>query len=86
MTAVHERKYLNYTELTAECREAGCILPVEVGCRGFVGRSTVQLVRDVGVTGAKLRRTVKDLGDEAGRSSYWLWLWRKDSGWGSAPP
>lgn len=89
MTAAHERKYLKYTELAAKCREAewaARILPMEVGCRGFVGRSAVSLLRDVGVAGAKLQRTVKDLGEEVGQSSYWLWFWSKDSRWCSAPP
>src|SRR4029434_7588942 len=38
-----ERKKTKYSELAAECREAGwktTIYPVEVGCRGFVGQST----------------------------------------------
>lgn len=88
MTTAHERKYLKYTELAAECQEAGWkarIHPVEVGCRGFVGRSAVQLLRDVGVAGANLRRVVKELGEEADRSSYWLWLRKRDSGSGSTP-
>lgn len=64
MTTAHERKYLKYTELAAECQE---------------------LLRDVGVAGANLRRAVKELGEEADRSSYWLWLRRRDSGSGSTP-
>ncbi|XP_058851914.1 uncharacterized protein LOC131696714 isoform X2 [Acipenser ruthenus] len=39
--------------------------------------------RDVGFSGQELRRTVKNLSEAAERSSNWLWLRRKDSGWGS---
>lgn len=41
MAAAHKRKHLKYSELVAECQEAGWrarVYPVEVGCRGFVGR------------------------------------------------
>ncbi|KAJ8344224.1 hypothetical protein SKAU_G00315530 [Synaphobranchus kaupii] len=39
--AAFERKKTKYSELAAECREAGwktTIYPVEIGCRGFVGQ------------------------------------------------
>ncbi len=44
MTAAHERKHLKYSELAAECREAGWrarVYPVEVGSRGFVSKTVV---------------------------------------------
>ena len=85
MEAAFERKKTKYTELAAECREAGwrtTIYPVEVGCRGFVGQSTTRLLRDTGVTGGKLKKTTKELVEEAEKGSFWLWLRRKDKNWG----
>ncbi|XP_061748367.1 uncharacterized protein LOC133546664 [Nerophis ophidion] len=84
--AAYERKAAKYADLAAECREAGWstpIYPVEVGCRGFVGTSTIRLLRDVGLTGAKLRRETKALAEEAEKGSFWLWLRRRDKYWGS---
>ncbi|XP_061749210.1 uncharacterized protein LOC133547614 isoform X2 [Nerophis ophidion] len=84
--AAYERKAAKYADLAAECREAGwstTIYPVEVGCRGFVGTSTIRLLRDVGLTGAKLRRETKALAEEAEKGSFWLWLRRRDKYWGS---
>ena len=84
--AAYERKAAKYADLAAECREAGwstTIYPVEVGCRGFVGTSTTRLLRDVGTTGAKLRRVTKALAEEAEKGSFWLWLRRRDKNWGS---
>lgn len=79
-------KVAKYSELAAECREAGCsttISPVEVVCRGFVGTTTTRLLRDVGTTGATLRRVTKALAEEAEKGSFWLWLRRRDKKWGS---
>ncbi|MGH0152675.1 UNVERIFIED_CONTAM: hypothetical protein FKN15_052940 [Acipenser sinensis] len=59
------------------------VYPVEVGCQGFVTHSTTRFLRDVGFSGQELHRTVKNLSEAAERSSNWLWLRRKDSGWGS---
>lgn len=83
--AAFERKKARYSELAAECREAGWktnIYPVEVGCRGFLGLSTIRLLREAGVTGGRLRRATKDLAEEAEKGSFWLWLRRKDRCWG----
>ena len=83
--AAFERKKAKYSELAAECREAGwkaTIYPVEVGCRGYVGQSATRLLRDAGVTGGKLRKAIKDLAEEAEKGSFWLWLRRKDRSWG----
>lgn len=57
-----------YSDLAAECREAGrrsTMWPVDVGCRGFVGSSTVRLLRDMGCSGTKHRRAVRELAEEA---------------------
>ncbi|KAJ8364766.1 hypothetical protein SKAU_G00135970 [Synaphobranchus kaupii] len=83
--AAFEGKKTKYSELAAECREAGwktTIYPVEIGCRGFVGMSTTRLLRDAGVTGGKLKKATKELAEEVEKGSFWLWLRRKDKGWG----
>ncbi|KAJ8356842.1 hypothetical protein SKAU_G00196360 [Synaphobranchus kaupii] len=81
--AAFERKKTKYSELAAECREAGwktTIYPVEIGCRGFVGQSTTRLLRDAGVAGGKLKKATKELAEEVEKGSFWLWLRRKDKG------
>lgn len=68
-----ERKKARYSELAAECREAGWktnIYPVEVGCRGFLGLSTIRLLREAGVNGGRLRRATRDLAEEAEKGSF----------------
>lgn len=85
MEAANERKHSKYADLAAECQEAGwraITSPVEVGCRGFVGSSTVRLLRDIGCTGAGSRKAIKELAEEAEKGSFWLWLRRRDRGWG----
>ncbi|MGH0145910.1 UNVERIFIED_CONTAM: hypothetical protein FKN15_045958 [Acipenser sinensis] len=82
----YERKKLRYAQLATEAEQRGWrvrVYPVEVGCRGFVAHSTTRFLRDVGFSGQELRHTVKNLSEAAERSSNWLWLRRKDSGWGS---
>ncbi len=86
MEAAWERKRLKYDDLAAECREAGLktiIYPLEVGCRVFVGTSAVHLLRELGVSGACFRKALKDLAEEAEKSSFWLWIKRKDACWGT---
>ncbi|MGH0152676.1 UNVERIFIED_CONTAM: hypothetical protein FKN15_052941 [Acipenser sinensis] len=82
----YERKKLRYAQLATEAEQRGWrvrVYPVEVGCRGFVAHSTTRFLRDVGFSGQELRRTVRNLSEAAERSSNWLWLRQKDSGWGS---
>ncbi|KAJ8402646.1 hypothetical protein AAFF_G00367290 [Aldrovandia affinis] len=84
--AAYERKRQKYSNLAAECMEAGwrfVIYPVEVGCRGFVSTSMTRLLRDMGMADAKLRKATKELSEEAEKGSFWLWLRRKDRKWGN---
>ena len=69
-----ERKRLKYSDVNAECKEADwrtIIYLVEVGW-------------DMGVTGANQRKALKDLAVEAEKSSFWLWLRRKDKCWSNS--
>ncbi len=86
MEAAWERKRFKYDDLASECREAGwktTIYPVEVGCCVFVGTSTFYLMRDLGVSGARFRKALKYLAEEAKKSNFWLWIKRKDTCWGT---
>lgn len=66
MEAAYERKE-RYAELSAVCLQAGWrafTFPVEVGCRDFTGTSTQWLLKTLGVTGPKRKRTLQDLAEE----------------------
>ena len=79
-----ERKRLRYANLAAEAEGRGWnvkVWPVEVGCRGFVARSTARLLKEVGIRGQAQRKAIKELATAAERSSHWLWLKRKDAIW-----
>lgn len=69
----------------AVCLQAGWrafIYPVEVGCKGYTGTSTQRFLKSLGITGSKLRKTLKDLAEEGEQGTIWLWLRRKDKVWG----
>ncbi|KAJ7991222.1 hypothetical protein DPEC_G00295080 [Dallia pectoralis] len=79
-----KRKSLKYTELAADAEQRGWkakVCPVEAGCRGFVGKSTIRLLKELGVQGQTLRRTIKALSGAAEEASRWLWVKRGDSNW-----
>lgn len=66
----YERKSLKYTELAADVGQRGWkakVCPVEDGCRGFVGKSTIL--------------PMKDLLRVAEQASHWLWMKRKAHTW-----
>ncbi|TWW71679.1 hypothetical protein D4764_16G0001760 [Takifugu flavidus] len=80
----YERKRLRYANLAAEAEGRGWsvkVWPVEVGCRGFVSRTTTKLLKEMGIRGQAQRRVVKELAATAEQSSYWLWLKRRDILW-----
>ena len=80
----YERKHLRYADLAAEAQHRGWnaeVRPVEVGCRGFVARSTTRLFADLGVRGKNQRSAIKASSEAAERSSQWLFMRRKDPCW-----
>ncbi|TWW62702.1 hypothetical protein D4764_04G0013490 [Takifugu flavidus] len=80
----YERKRLHYANLAAEAEGRGWsvkVWPVEVGCRGFVSRTTTKLLKEMGIRGQAQRRAVKELAATAEQSSHWLWLKRRDILW-----
>ncbi len=85
LEAAYERKKAKYADLVAECRESGWnvrLYPVEVGARGFVGRSASCMLKDLGLRGGTLSRSTKELSEEAEKASHWLWLKQRDKAWG----
>lgn len=71
---------LKYSELAVEYREGGwtaTIHPVEVGFRGFVGKSTILLLCAAGIMGTSLK-SIKELAEDSEKTSYWLWLRRSE--------
>ena len=75
----HERKLEKYALLQEECIQNGwrCqVRPVEVGCRGFVGKSTKTLLSALGFGGRELKHMLVRLSDAAEAASRWLWLKR----------
>jgi hypothetical protein len=80
----NERKRARYAELEELVRGKGWsawTFPVEIGARGFPGRSVYRLLTALGVRGRDLRDAVRRLGDTAERTSCWLWWKRNQSSW-----
>ena len=54
----HERKKNRYEVLRVDCEEKGLIchvIPIEVGCRGFIGHSVIFFLSKIGITGCSLK-------------------------------
>jgi len=49
------------------------VFAVEVGCRGFVAKSTVNVLKSLGGVGRRLRSIIKELACTAERYSAWIW-------------
>ncbi len=88
LEAAYERKKAKYADLFTERRESGwsvSLYPVEVGARGFVGRSASCLLKNLGLRGATLSRSTKEFSEEAEKASHWLWLKRQNKAWEVTP-
>lgn len=74
-----ERKLEKYQELVERCRankwRTTC-LPVEIGCRGFAGRSVCSALSRLGVRGIKKRKATRALSEAAEKALRWLWIKR----------
>lgn len=72
----NERKRTRYEPLRASCEDRGwacSVIPVEVGCRGFIARSTRSFLSNIGLPKKALRATIKALQEEAEAASNWIW-------------
>ena len=80
----YERKKTKYSELASEMKDNGwntSVCPVEVTARGFVAKSTINLLKELGFRGRGLRQITKDLSTKAEYTSRFLWLMRKEKNW-----
>ena len=54
----HECKKNRYETLCADCVEKGWIchvIPIEVGCHGFIGHSVISFLSKIGITACSLK-------------------------------
>ena len=83
----NSRKRAKYEELAVECRARGWRVknePVEVGCRGFAGKSLLKTFRILGIRGRQSRRAISEVTSCAERASRWLWI-RRSEAWHHCP-
>ena len=72
----HERKKNQYETLRADCVEKGGIchvIPIEVGCRGFLRHSVISFLSKIGITGSSLKVASNRLQTTAQYASSWIW-------------
>ena len=72
----HERKKNRYETLRADCVEKGWIchvIPIEVDCRSFLGRSVISFLSKIVITGRSLKVASNRLQTAAQYASSWIW-------------
>ena len=77
-------KYGVSSELQERIRRNGwdCLcFPVEVGARGYCSTSVRGCLRKLGLGKIRTNRAIKEAGDSALRSSFWIWLGRERFQW-----
>lgn len=74
-----ECKRLRYVELAAESEQNG--QKGQVGCSGFIGKSTTRLLKDMGIRGQAQRQALKALSGAAETARQWLWIKRRGNIW-----
>ncbi len=76
-----ERKLEKYQELVEQCKvnkwRTACY-PIEVGCRGFVGRSGCRILNRFGMIEEKKRKAIRAISESAEKVSRWFWIKRSD--------
>ncbi|KAK0145224.1 hypothetical protein N1851_015879 [Merluccius polli] len=81
----NELKRAKYTEIAEEAAQRGWsvrLRPIEIGARGFVARSAISLLSELGIRGRSLRQVVSSMSLAAERASEWLWVRRSSTSWG----
>ena len=63
-------------------------MPIEVGCRGFTGRTTTSYLTRLGLTNRARRRATQQLQTAAERASSWIWskVRKSTTAWLNRPP
>jgi len=82
--ARNREKLAKYTTLVADCQIANWkvhLFAVEVGARGYAAQSLTTCLRLLGLKGRPLRTCVEAAGDEALRTSFWLWFLKENEVW-----
>ena len=78
----HELKMSKYEAIVTEARnknwKAQCFA-VEVGCRGFPGKSLAWMLRKIGVPSLQRKKAIKEIAEVTVRCSRWIWLQRSSS-------
>jgi hypothetical protein len=83
----NELKKAKYAEMAEEAAQRGWssrLRPIEIGARGFVARSAISLLTELGICGRSLRQAVSNMSVAAERASEWLWVRRKHTSWGAS--
>ena len=76
MEEAYERKMDRYESLRAEYEERGwsChVTPIEVGCRGFLGRTTSAYLTKLGLRSQARKKATQRLQAAAEKASSWIW-------------
>ena len=71
-----ERKKNRYKTLRADCVEKGWIchvIPIEVGCRSFIGHPVISFLSKIGITGCSLKVASNRHQTAAQYASSWIW-------------
>jgi hypothetical protein len=87
ISASHELKANKYADL-AENAFPGWLIsvwPIEVGCRGFVAKSTLKALKALHFSRSQLQTIKRQLEDVARRCSYYIWCSRHSTTWQSRP-
>ena len=80
----HEFKLAWYEDLAKECRDRGWkthLFAVEVGARGYAAESLSSCLKRLGFKWRVIKRVSSKMADASLRSSFWIWLLRKDANW-----
>ena len=91
MEEAFERKKLWYENLRMECEDKGwaCqVMAIEVGCRGFIGRTTTSYLTRLGLANRARRRATQQLQTAVERASSWIWskVRKSTTAWINHPP
>ena len=72
----HQCKLEKYEDLREQCVRNGWItnvFPIEVGCRGFIAKSTSVFLTNLGLPPSDKRKYMEKIQDRALTASAWIW-------------
>ena len=80
----HQHKTNKYQGLVEYCRRRGwqaICYPIEIGVKGFAGKSLNMALNNVGITRIKKRTVTRTILKAALESSRWIWIHRNNETW-----